>query len=1186
MATLDQVIATLPSEALLKGKAFERLCKWFLENDPVYAGQLRRVWLWEEWPGRWGADNGIDLVAEAFDGGLWAIQAKAYGAATSVTKADVDSFLSESNREQFGFRLLIATTDAIGANARRVISGQEKPAAVVLLSDLRSRRVDWPIASQAPVRRVPATPRAHQQEALSAIRTVASGERGRVIMACGTGKTLVQLWAHEQLESQRTLVVVPSLFLVAQVMQEWLANRVVDFEFLAVCSDETVVSSQADSFVANVSELGVPVTTDPERIRRFLDASGRRVIFSTYQSSARVAEALEASDIRFDLVLADEAHQLAGDPTRDFAAVLDDARIPAKRRLFFTATPRYFTGQTTRSGGDQDLEVASMDDGALFGPEVHRLSFGEAIRRDLLSDYQVVVVGVTDRQAYELASTGSFVQFAEATTDARSLARQIGLAKAMHDYSLKRVISFHSRVQAAKQFAESLPTVIGLLPAARAPQGRLVFDYVSGEMATGQRRQKLDRLRNKDPDEFALLANARCLSEGVDVPSINGVAFIDPRRSQIDIVQAVGRAIRRSDDKSLGTIVIPVFVPEGETNEAVLANSAFEPVWSVVRALRDHDEALADQLDAARRSKASEGRITADDLPSKIILDLPEAIVGDAFIDAIVTRIVERTTTSWEEGFARLEQYVNETGNARVPTAFTSSDGCNLGGWVSNQRDARNRSKMPEERIARLDALGFVWDKYENQWEDGFSRLQEYFNKHGHSRVPLRLTSDGGFKLGSWVSRQRRNRGNLTADQTARLDSLGFVWDVLEANWEDGFACLQEYVSEHGNPRVPSNLTSEDGFKLGTWVSTQRYVRTTLSVERVKRLDDLGFLWDPTVADWEDGFDHLEQYIIETRNSRIPKDFRCADGFKLGQWASRQRTARDTMSVERLTRLDGLDFVWDLLIANWEGGFASLKRYVNQTGNARVPSTFTSEDGYRLGTWVNHQRDARNKSKMSEERIERLDTVGFVWVLLEAQWEDGVARLEEYIQLHGNARVPNSFEDGVGFKLGQWVGVQRKNFNRLSTERKSRLDDLGFVWDVLAEQWDDAYACLQKYVAEHNHSRVPVRYTSEDGYKLGPWVTRQRLKRRNLFADQTARLDSLGFVWDALEAQWEDGISCLEEYIQQRGNARVPGSFKGEGGFKLGQWVSIQRRTRSRLSPERTARLNALGFVWDARLGS
>ena len=503
MATLDQVISSLPADSGPKGKAWERLCQWFLLHDPVYASQLRRVWLWDEWPNRWGADNGIDIVAEAHDGRLWAIQAKAYATTTTVTKADVDSFLSESNREQISFRLLIATTDLVGANARKVMVGQEKPASLLMLSDLRTRPLDWPDGGESPPPRAPYTPRLHQQEALEAIRTVEAGARGRVIMACGTGKTLVQLWAHEQLQSHRTLVLVPSLFLVAQVMQEWTAHRVRPFEFLAVCSDETVVSKQEDRFVANVSEIGVPVTTDPGRIAHFLNGAGDRVIFSTYQSSARIAEALSGTDIRFDLALADEAHQLAGNPARDFAAVLDDTRIPADRRLFFTATPRYYTGKSTRSDGESDLEVASMDDETLFGAEVHRLSFGEAIRRDLLSDYQVVVVGITDRQAYELATEGSFVEFAGNKTDARSLARQIGLAKAMHDYELQRVISFHNRVKMAQQFASSLPGVISRLPAARAPQGRMVFDYVSGEMATNDRRNKLNRLRNIDADEFA-----------------------------------------------------------------------------------------------------------------------------------------------------------------------------------------------------------------------------------------------------------------------------------------------------------------------------------------------------------------------------------------------------------------------------------------------------------------------------------------------------------------------------------------------------------------------------------------------------------------------------------------------------------------------------------------------------------
>ena len=240
------------------------------------------------------------------------------------------------------------------------------------------------------------------------------------------------------------------------------------------------------------------------------------------------------------------------------------------------------------------------------------------------------------------------------------------------------------------------------------------------------------------------------------MPSIDGVAFIDPRRSQIDIVQAVGRAIRKTEDKSLGTIVIPVFVPEGETNEAILADSAFEPVWAVVRALRDHDEVLADQLDAARRTKGREGRITRDALPPKIVLDL-SVDLPDGFMDAIVTRIVERASSSWEEGFAHLEQYVAAQGDARVSQGFKTEDGYRLGQWVSVQRTTG--STMAAERVARLEALGFVWESHEAAWEEALAHLEQYVAAHGNARVPQGFKTEDGYRLGQWVNNQRSNHG-------------------------------------------------------------------------------------------------------------------------------------------------------------------------------------------------------------------------------------------------------------------------------------------------------------------------------------------------------------------------------------------------------------------------------------------
>jgi superfamily II DNA or RNA helicase len=965
------------------------VCRWYLLNSPMYGLLLKRVWLWEDWPGRWGRDAGIDLVAETHDGECWAIQAKAYAPTTSVTKADVDSFLSESARDVFSFRLLIATTDRIGHNARQVLGGQSIPASVRLLGDLAAEPIHWPasIYDLSVQARPPSTPRAHQTEALEAIeRHLSRGGRGRVVMACGTGKTFVQLWAHERLKSQRTLVLVPSLFLVQQSVQEWTANRSRPFEFLAVCSDETVVDR--DSFVSDVTELGLPVTTDPKQIRRFLEGGGDRVIFSTYQSSRQIAMAMRGTELRFDLILADEAHRLAGTVSRDFAAALRDEDISARRRVFFTATPRYLTGKLRGSGAESDLEVASMDDESMFGPEIHRLSFGEAIARELLSDYRVVVVGVSDTEVFRLAEQGALVTFEGKATDARSLAREVGLAKAMHRFALRRVISFHSRVQASRRFSDDLASVIPHLPSHQSPQGRLVFDYVSGEMATGDRRRRINRLRNVAEGEYALLANARCLSEGVDVPSIDGVAFVDPRRSQIDIIQAVGRAIRLSPDKTLGTIVIPVLIPEGSDEEAVLSDSAFEPVWAVVRALRDYDEELAEQLDAARRKLGLERRLTRANLPPKLILDLPTGIVGPTFMDAFTARVVERTTSSWEEGFAQAQAYAAENRDALVPDRFLTADGFQLGKWVGNQR-VRRQTLSPDHR-KRLEALrGWQWDVNATLWEKAFAHLLAFVQRTGHALVSTSFATADGFKLGLWVSGQRAAyaKGVLTPNRFARLNELkGWEWDAQVAWWEEGFAQLQAFAERERHARVPGTSRTGDGYRLGQWVAVQRvnHGKGVLSPERAKRLEEItGWEWDGRAAWWEEGFAQLQAFAEREGHARVPGTSRTGDGYRLGQWVSNQRAAyaRGLLKPERVGRLEAIaGWEWNVRAAAWEEGFAHLLVFVERVGDGRVAVELKADDGYPLGQWARVQRRAVRPGKITEERRRRLDSVpGWSW---------------------------------------------------------------------------------------------------------------------------------------------------------------------------------------------------------------
>ncbi len=307
---LADLLSQLDPRPGVRGRQFERICAWYLRNAPEYRDRIRTVWLWSEWSGAWAADAGIDLVAEERDGHLWAIQAKAYDQSYAIKKADVDSFLSESSRPLFSYRLLIATTDRLGPTARRTLDSQREPVGYLLRSQLELSHATWPaspdhLQPQRPVRKKPLP---HVHEAIEAtVSGFADQERGQLIMACGTGKTLAAMWISECLGSTRSLVLVPSLSLLAQTLREWCANASLPFEYLAVCSDQTVVGE--DEFVQHSAELGFPVTTDPSVIAAFLRRRGRRVVFSTYQSSPQLAAAYRHYAPQFDLAIADEAHR-------------------------------------------------------------------------------------------------------------------------------------------------------------------------------------------------------------------------------------------------------------------------------------------------------------------------------------------------------------------------------------------------------------------------------------------------------------------------------------------------------------------------------------------------------------------------------------------------------------------------------------------------------------------------------------------------------------------------------------------------------------------------------------------------------------------------------------------------------------------------------------------------------------
>ncbi len=916
MATFEQFRNTFPEDSNDKGRDFEVfLCEWFLKEHPVYRNQFKKIWHFTDWPERWhGSDIGTDLIAEDIHGKICAIQAKFYHSSHSIPTTEIDSFLSDSNRKIVDYRLLIGTTDYYSANAANKIEGQEKPVQTFLLNEFLSWNIEWPdsLASLndfSPPK--PKTPREHQHLAINDV-VENLDSRGQLIMACGTGKTMTGLWIVEELDASTTLVLLPSLLLLSQTMFEWKSNSKQPFYCLPVCSDEKVTvkkgNSGGDNINLSTSELCLKPTTDADEIASFMKLEGRKVIFSTYQSSSEIEKAFRSSDIKpFDLVIADEAHRCSGKTDSDYSKVLDDNSIPAYKRLFMTATPRIYQSSFKKKASESGVEVVSMDDESVFGPVLHKLSFGEAIERDLLTDYQVVIVGIDNPSYSSMIERRTLVETeTKIESDAQSFASHIGLAKAVKNYDLSRIISFHSRVSSAKDFASKLPEVIDWMSDESKPDGELITNYVSGVMPTSERNKNLRALADINKNQKYILSNARCLSEGVDIPALDGVAFVDPRNSEIDIVQAVGRAIRLSKNKSKGSIVIPVFIEDHEDPDEILNSSPFKKVWAVVNALRAHDDLLGQELDQLRYEVGKRGTVGKS---SKIIFDLPTTIT-QKFETALATRLIEATTASWEFWFGLLNNFLHENENLLVPLRYQTSDGFWLGQWVSDQRERYGQNLLSLPRIKKLNGLGFVWDVLDFSWEKSFKELCDYKKQHGHCLVKIFHVTTSGFRLGQWTSTLRQRKDKLKKEQIKRLDEIDFVWDKFQNKWEKRFEELVIYKDTYGHCAVPKAYKTNTGINLGSWVQQQRQLKAKMPKHRFDSLDQLGFTWDKMRENWEEGFDELIKYKNKFGHLSIPSKYKTSSGYKLGSWVTNQMNFRSKMGKERISLLDELGFKW------------------------------------------------------------------------------------------------------------------------------------------------------------------------------------------------------------------------------------------------------------------------------------
>lgn len=651
-ALLDEYRARAKSERE-KGTLFEELTRQFLLHDARFAHQFKEIYLWSEWPERRTGDTGIDLVAIPVDehAGPVAIQCKFYALGHRIQKADIDSFLSASGKEPFGRRIVVDTSGAPwGKNAQDAIEGQQIPVSRITLADLRDSDIDWRTYSlgstQAPKTRERKVPRDHQVRARSAVMSgFEEHDRGTMVMACGTGKTFTALTiAREFVEKEggtaRILFAVPSLALLKQTLDDWAAEADGAFTAWAVCSD-TKVSSSARNDTAEESavDLPIPATTDGQRLADSLNANnsteGLQVVFATYQSIDVIHRAQEIAGDEwrdFDLIICDEAHRttgatLTGEDESAFTKIHSDEFIRRAKTLYMTATPRIFAENAKNRASEKDAILTSMDDQDTYGPVFFRLGFGQAVKENLLTDYKVIILTVSEEEVSQhyqaIAEMGGELNLdtaAKLTGCWNALAKRKNRGSDV-DYGedrapMRRAVAFCKDIKASKAVATQFPDLVngpfGLSDLSNDDASdnlQVECRHVDGTMNAAVRAREMDWLtEGAGTDEVPvcrILTNARCLSEGVDVPTLDAVLFLSPRKSQVDVIQAVGRVMRRAEGKDFGYIILPVAVPAGMAPERALDdNKRFQVVWQVLKALRAHDE----RLDAAINSMELNGQ--------------------------------------------------------------------------------------------------------------------------------------------------------------------------------------------------------------------------------------------------------------------------------------------------------------------------------------------------------------------------------------------------------------------------------------------------------------------------------------------------------------------------------------------------------------------------------------------------
>ena len=1173
------------------GKIFEVFTKYYFLTAPEVDGLYSQVWLYDEIPldvknslDLGNVEYGIDLLLKTTNQEYISVQCKFKNDETSKLNwsSDKISNLFGYCPKADGYIVFsnCASLDKVSETRQENFTFYNIGHLLEIEPNTFSN-ITLLLNNKQPKERIYFTPKPHQQKAINeCVEWFTEGEetRGQLILPCGAGKTFTSLWIKEKLESNKSLVLVPSLALLRQIKNEWSKQRKTKYQYLCVCSEKDIDNDNTDSIVTHTYEISGNVTTEPNEIISFLqNDTEEKVIFSTYQSLPSIAEAIENTEIIFDFIFCDEAHKTAGISKGVFGLVHNNSKIPAKRRLYATATPRIVKESIKKKLGDDLNYTHDMNDPETFGEEFYRMSFKDAIDENILVDYKIVAIGVNDLQ---LANYLQERRYVDNNISIDEVANNYALDYVMNKYIANHALTFHSRVKLAKEFALRHSKLFN----------KTTSFSVDGTQATSIRNQILNEFKNS---EKAIISNARCLTEGVDVPTIDLVYFSDPKNSKVDIIQAVGRALRKKKGKKLGYIVVPIYHSNNDEVENSISQGSFKNLLQVIRSLCDQDERLQDEINSIAFGKGKKGSKKIDIISSfdEEIDSLQLIGFEDKLQESLFDQIIYKTSNNWDIWFLELKNYLEL--NNDYPSKKENKD---LYAWVSQQRNKRKKGQLKFDEIKKLNSINFAWNIVDYKWNKAF----DTFRKYSTTNVFPPCKGIDEDDLVKWYKYQQnciKDDKIISQEQKNKFSKIDnqFQGPASRKKWIPIYDDLVNWKSENSDtwPQYNRSNSKSRESKLYIFCQTirKRYRENDLGNYWFDKMTELHFNFEGKTDAWTTYFDKI-QALLQGRESISADEI----GRNEYNWVYRHKRDLEEGKLSKYQSKKVLELNLDRFFETWEQTFAKVEDWVKING--RTP---TKHNNKELNSWLYSQRTRYKNGMLDESQIEQLNSIGFDLEgkgkeKFEEKW---LTKFDKYKRfLEENGKNPSYSSDNVKEKkLYIWVMAQRavmagnaRNRKPLSKKRQDLLNSINFNWvgeGVSNQTWEESFNEFSKHINSDGRLALKSRINGERNI-IYTWWTNQKVAYKNgdLPIDRINAFKELGIDLDLSNknsrrdefTKWANKAREIAEFISEKGHYPKAGKDKTQSNL----YKSLARTKRTfknnELSEEQIELLNELNI--------